>query len=166
MKLIELTHGYCAKVDDEDYEELSKHKWKASVDRRPDGSIRQVYAFRTKNGKGLYMHAAIMGTHTGLETDHWPDHDGCNNQRNNLLIVTTAENQATARIRRDNTSGYIGVTWNKEKRKWRVKLRIDGIQRLLGSFDCKHKAAVVYNEAKLIKCGERCTLNIIPDKYK
>ncbi len=54
MKLIELTQGQAAIVDDEDYEELNQHKWYAQWNK----GTKSFYAGRkgkTKNGKRIHL---------------------------------------------------------------------------------------------------------------
>lgn len=81
MKLIPLTQGLFAKVDDEDYEYLNQFKWMATKVRTTFYAIRNVQI----NGKWkhLSMHREIMQTPDDMETDH-KDWDGCNNQRHNM----------------------------------------------------------------------------------
>lgn len=38
------------------------------------------------------------------------------------------------RIRKDNTSGYVGVAWNPNNKKWRAYISINTINKYLGSF--------------------------------
>lgn len=64
-------------------------------------------------------------------------------------------------VRSDNTSGYRGVTWNKRRRKWDVRVYKDGKTFYSGYFDCKHEAAKMYNEKALEAFGEKALLNEI-----
>ena len=50
MKEIQLTQGYVALVDDDDYERVSRLKWCASI-RRKNGKI-SVYAITNVNKRG------------------------------------------------------------------------------------------------------------------
>ena len=58
-----------------------------------------------------------------------------NNHFSNLRYATNNENQQNSKVSKRNTSGFKGVCWNKEKRKWRATITIDGIKIHLGSFD-------------------------------
>ena len=61
MKEIPLGDGQNAKVDDEDYEWLSKYRWYAYFD--PERG--QTYAAHdTPSGRRVFMHDVIMGLDT------------------------------------------------------------------------------------------------------
>lgn len=88
-KIIKLTKGYETIVDDEDYEELSKHKWYANVG---GTAPHLVYARGTINGKKVRMHRVIMKTTENLVVDH-KNHDTLDNRKKNLRNCTQKENQ-------------------------------------------------------------------------
>lgn len=61
-KLIFLTTGHAAVVDDDDYVWLSHWKWRLSIN---------GYAVRSSgNGKAIFMHREVNKTPIGFETDH------------------------------------------------------------------------------------------------
>ncbi len=97
MKEIELTRGYVAKVDDEDYIGLSGYKWYANVQANAIYAGRQYRDTTTLNKKGkskqvlISMHRQILNVPKGRHTDHI-DHDGLNNQKSNLRICNRAQN--------------------------------------------------------------------------
>jgi hypothetical protein len=147
MKLIALTHGKFAKVDDSDYELLVRYNW------RYDNG----YASRTEKfpiRKTVRMHNQIMGTPTGMETDH-KDLDKTNNQRHNLRICTFSQNNANTNVRKDNTSGYKGVQWYKPYQKWRARLG----DKHLGYFSDKESAARAYDKKAREIFGEFARVN-------
>lgn len=65
--------------------------------------------------------------------------------------------------RSDNTSGYRGVHWSKQQRKWMAMIKADGKRRYLGSFADPAEAARAYNAAAWEAWGEYAYLNPIPD---
>lgn len=138
-------------VDDEDYEELSKYKW--YVQKAKAGNI--YYASRNLPKKHapdkhgcILMHRTIMNTPAGMKTDHI-DHDGLNNQKNNLRICTHAENLRNTRIRSDNASGLKGVCFDKINKKWRANIWLNGKQKNLGRFLTKNEARQAYKKASI-----------------
>jgi hypothetical protein len=149
MKTIQLTQGYKALVDDEDYVRVTQFKWHASVDKRKDGTIKTVYAKRNV-GKAdgtrttERLHYFILGI---AGVDH-EDHNGLNNQRHNLRPATGSENQHNRGKNRNSTSGYKGVTWNKHEEKWQARIQANGRKIQLGYFtdliDAKEAAEAGY----------------------
>ena len=125
MKYIELTQGERAMVDDEDYEDLIKYKWKVLFTKT------KCYASQSgtlKNGRML-MHRMIMNTPKGLVTDHI-DGDGLNNQRSNLRICTTSQNMQNCGVHKNNTSGFKGVQFDKRRGKYIARIRINDTKRI------------------------------------
>ena len=99
MKIIYLTKGQTAIVDDADYGELYRFKWFASK------SAGDYYAKRwtRKNEaktKLIYMHRWIMKCPDDKQVHH-KDGDTLNNQRANLEICTKTENLNKRIYRKD-----------------------------------------------------------------
>ena len=156
MKKIQLTQGYTALVDDLDFELVNQFKWYAQVDRRKDGTIKNVYACRDEGR--CRMHRFILGiTDSETEVDH-RDHQGFNNQRYNLRS-TQDKNQRNARLRNDSSSGFKGVSWSKEKKKWKVFIKLEGINTFVGSSNCLLEAACMYDMAAVKHFGEYASCN-------
>lgn len=94
MKIIKLPTGEEVKVDDADYEWLSKFKWHAhrSGEKRLAKNTHVARSARIDGkNKTIRMHREIMNCPKDMEVDH-KDGDCFNNQRSNLEIVTKAEN--------------------------------------------------------------------------
>lgn len=76
----------------------------------------------------------------------WPDNiDHINgirddNRISNLRSVTDQENQKNQKIRDDNTSGFIGVSWSQERNKWVSYINHNKKRIPLGRFDKKYEA--------------------------
>ena len=54
--------------------------------------------------------------------------------------------------RRDNTSGVVGVCWDKLTGKWKAQVQENGKRKYLGHYNCKVEAARVVND-KWIEMG-------------
>ncbi|MFA5238341.1 MAG: AP2 domain-containing protein [Phycisphaerae bacterium] len=178
MKEIALTQDKNTIVDDECFEWLNQWKWCAKRDRNTFYAARHetkeeylVDGRNSKQRKTILMHRAIIERKLGRkleykeEIDH-EDHNGLNNQENNLRICTKQENQFNQKSKR-GVSEYKGVHLDKETGKWVAKITINGKNKHLGLFDDETLAAVAYNKAAVEYFGEFAYLNEGPelDKY-
>ena len=91
---------------------------------------------------------------TNPDNKPYVDHvDNCKNNNNitNLRWATSSQNNQNASMRKDNTSGVKGVSWDKDTNKWRARIKIDGIQIHLGLFtnleDAKETRMIKANQA-------------------
>jgi hypothetical protein len=150
VAFVTLTKGYTATIDAVDVPLVDGCNWQALVDKRADGTIRTVYAYRSDcsgpKQRTVYLHRVLMENPDALQVDH-RDGDGLNCRRNNLRLATNSQNACNGRTPATNTSGYKGVTWNKNKRKWTACIKLDGKARNLGLFHDPADAASAYAEA-------------------
>jgi len=105
-RIIKLTRGYETLVDDEDFEELSKHKWHAH------GKDRYIYAARSELKDGrivrFLMHKELL--YSGrLMVDH-KNGSTLDNRRENLRKATRGLNRANSTLRKNKLSQYRGVS--------------------------------------------------------
>lgn len=84
-------------------------------------------------------------------TGEWPpnmvDHKNTrklDDRWSNLRLSTNQQNQANRGISVTNTSGLKGVGWHRLAKKWRSEIKIDGVSRHLGTFDCPVAAHLTY----------------------
>jgi len=63
----------------------------------------------------------------------------------NLEIVTARENSNRKHLK--SSSKYVGVRWRKERKKWISEIRIEGVKKHLGCFDCEYEAHLAYQNA-------------------
>lgn len=73
----------------------------------------------------------------------WPngmiDHinrDKLDNSISNLRVVDNQTNQRNAKPNRRNKSGYRGVYWHKDRKKWYASIRVDNKNQHLGCYGC------------------------------
>lgn len=94
MKTLPLSQGKVALLDDEDYERAAQFKWSATLNAKP-GRKEKWYAHRKERFEGrirtVYLHRWLVACPPGFVVDH-RNADGLDNQRENLRIVTQAEN--------------------------------------------------------------------------
>lgn len=156
MSKIPLTQGRVAIVSNADFPELIKHKWFYHAGtgyacrniKRDDGSRTMVY-----------MHKVIR---PGLE---YVDHQNTNrldNRRSNLRRCTNQENARNQKISIRNKSGFKGVSWSKQNKKWYAYIGSRAWNKKtisLGFFDDPRQAASAYNKAAEQYFGEFARLN-------
>lgn len=86
----------------------------------------------------FYIHRIVWEMHNGsipdlMQIDHI-DQIRTNNKIENLRLVTSAENNRNQTMQHNNTSGYTGVTWRKDRCKWSARIEFEGKVRYLGNF--------------------------------
>jgi len=77
-----------------------------------------------------------------LQVDHY-NGDRSNNAWHNLQLLTNQQNSIKKHTLRGGSSQYRGVSWNKDRRKWQVKIQTNGKTNYLGQYDSEKEAAVV-----------------------
>lgn len=100
--------------------------------------------------KTISLHRLIMNPKDEEIVDHI-DGDGLNNLKSNLRIVEVRQNNMNKGLAKNNSSGYTGVGWSKEKMKWQARIQKDGVSIHLGFFDELSDAIDSRKEAE-IKC--------------
>jgi len=134
MKEVKLTQGKYALVDDEDFEWLNQWKWcinsngYAVRDKHISGSGRNRKKIR------ILMHRFLNNTPDGLVTDHI-NANRLDNRKSNLRTLTASENIFYSGSRKNNTSGYKGVSWSIARNKWCAQICKDRRVIPLGRFE-------------------------------
>lgn len=155
MKEIPLTRGKTALVDDDDYEELSQHKWYAMTSRGLWYAVRRI-----GNNSSVLMHRIILGVPTGVLTDH-RDGNGLNNQKYNLRRADHSLNALNRSSQANNTTGFKGVNLRTGGRRkpYRATIQIGGKFTYIGSYVTAEEAAHAYDAVARELHGEFACLN-------
>lgn len=125
-KIILLSRGKQAIVDDDIYEKLSslRKKWSyAGLDTRG-------YAYNYSLG---YLHRYILGYPNGV-VDHI-DGDRLNNRLSNLRVCDQSVNLKNCKLSSRNKSGFQGVSMDSKSGKWTTHISVDGKVISLGFFE-------------------------------
>lgn len=113
------------------------------------------------NGKRYYIHRIIYLYHHGYlpkYLDHI-DRDPLNNKIENLREVTQSQNCMNSKSFKNSSSKFKGVSWDKNRNKWRSYIFINGKQKHLGQFTNESDAAKAYNKAAIKAFGEFAHIN-------
>lgn len=153
MKIIPLSQGQVARVDDEDYEKLARHNW----------CYRGGYAVRkdAETRKVIIMHRQILGIEDKRVVSHI---NGINtdNTKENLKVMTISQHRACReKLHTKSSSPYKGVSWREDDQKWGALITHDNKRIYLGKFTDEREAALAYNTAATKLFGEYAILNNI-----
>lgn len=125
--------------DLEDYDKIKDYCWREDVEH-------SGYHFlaTTINKKHIVMSWIIAGKNY----DH-KDRNPFNNKKSNLRPSTYSENARNRSVPSNNTSGIIGVHWEKRKMMWIAQIGINGKRTYIGQFVDKQNAIVARLQAEL-----------------
>lgn len=149
-----------ALVDDEDYQEISKHKWFAIKSCNTSYAIR--YTITAQSMTSTRMHRQILNINDSkVYVDH-KDHNGLNNQRSNIRLCTPKQNRCNIGKHLKGTSKYKGVIFHKGQQAWVASIGNGKDRYHLGTFNNEVEAAAAYNIKAKELFGEFAFLNDIP----
>lgn len=148
-RLIPLTKGRVAIVDEQDFERLSAFKW--CVQSTPKGNL---YASRHDGDTMVLMHREILGVPDDINVDHrnW---DGLDNRRDNLREATQARNSLNHPGHKVKVSRFKGVYFHRQNQNWVASFR----HKHLGCFATEEEAASAYDAAAFKADPEFAYLN-------
>lgn len=139
MKVIKLTQGRFALVDDKDFKNLDQWNW----------CFNNGYAVRgqhnplTQKTEIVLMHRAIVGAKKGHLIDHI-NNDGLDNRRINLRFADKTINALNAKLRKTNTSGFKGV-WRDRDGNWVAETSFKRKKIYIGAYKSKREAAIAFD---------------------
>ena len=142
-KLIPLTKGKFAMVDNEDFDRVKDIPWLCNV---------QGYAVNTSIG---LMHRIILNAPRDMEVDHVVQSQTLDNRRSNIRIVTKSQNGFNSRPQKGSSSIYKGVGYREDRRKWRAFIGTKHI----GNFNTELEASIARDIEAMKIQGEYAYLN-------
>lgn len=157
MKLVELTQGQFAMVDDEDYDLITQYSWQYHK-----SSGYAVHSFRINPMKTdlIGMQRFLLQGDRKIRIDH-RDLNRLNNQRSNLRFCTGSQNQYNRTKQSNNKSGFKGVFFRKDNGLYQASIGVNNKRVHLGYHRASEEAAREYNTAAIKYHGEFANLNII-----
>lgn len=160
MQKINLKNGKSILVDDDDFERVKDFRWHFQPPTGGEnGGKARATAWRSKK---IYMHHMIVGQPVDrrMSVDH-VNGNGLDNRKENLRFATARQQRQNSAIRRDNVSGFKGIRFRRDRRKFVSTLMLDGKRINLGEFNTAIEAAVAYNEAAIKFFGKFARVNIL-----
>jgi hypothetical protein len=129
-------------IDKEDYEKIKDVCWTNAAG----------YCVGYRKGQWVTLHRLITDCPKNMEVDHI-NHNTLDNRKCNLRIVTRSQNNMNHGLRKDNTSGVVGVRLHSCG-KWVARIFINGKEQHLGLFLTKEEAITARKEAEIALFGE------------
>jgi hypothetical protein len=125
-------------------------RWRYSVAQRvkpwdvAGSKDKKGYMITTIKCKAVTLHRLAWLYMTGVWPKNQIDHiDGVqsNNSWNNLREATAKQNRENLCLAKNNTSGFRGVSFAADRKKWIAQVKHNGTQLNLGYFDTVEEAA-------------------------
>jgi hypothetical protein len=118
--------GYEFWFDKEDYDLIKPYHWWKGV----KGEV----ITKTNDGKTLLLHRLVMGVDDfQMQVDHIR-HKRYDNRKSELRIIDNSKNQMNSVIKKNNTSGCKGVSWDKRAGKWYAYINVNKKRINLGKY--------------------------------
>lgn len=125
------------KIDKDDFEKIKDFKWHMNS---------RGYVGSTSMGVTMMLlHRIIMEVKKGGYVDHI-NHDTLDNRKQNLRLCTNQQNSRNSKVK--------GHYWNKEKKKWEVRIMVDRKSIFCGYFNDKQLAIKARRQAEQKYFGE------------
>jgi hypothetical protein len=160
-KLIKLTQGQFAIVDDKNFEWLNQWKWFAQKNKKTFYACRNLPTTRDGKRPKVWMHRLILNiSDNNIIGDH-RDRNGLNNIESNLRVADDLQSTTNRGKFKNSSSIYIGVSCDKDKYGWIAQIQKNKKKMYLGYFKNEIDAAKAYNDAAIRMFGEFANLNKI-----
>jgi AP2 domain len=146
-----LTKGQKTIIDLEDLERVLDYRW---------CTYKGSSTFYAVNNTAGYLHQFLTG-YKFKAVDHI-DRDGSNNRKSNLRNAVDPQglrlNQRNCGLYQNNTTGFKGVSFDKQHQKFQAKIQLNGKSKHLGFFDTAEEAHAAYCTAanELFGAFARC----------
>lgn len=144
---IKMAHGLVALIDKNDVGLVQAYNWHAHTI-KGSNYVRCHGGMQDGRPLKIYLHRLLLNPSGGQVIDH-VDGDGLNNQRSNLRTATVGQNSKNRRLNKNNSSGFKGVHWNKQRGKWQAQIKVNYEMVYLGLHETIEDAKEAYKSASL-----------------
>lgn len=159
MKKIPLIKGKYAIVDDEDYPYLNRFHWYLSGSKWK-GVVRDLKFVKEKIQERIFMPYFVIENKPGNIITHM-NGNILDNRKENLKSVSLKVMSHRGSKRKNVSSKFKGVCWDKENNLWRATIKYNERWHSLGRFSNEKQAAVAYNKKAKELYGELAYQNLI-----
>lgn len=156
-KIIATSKGGAILVDAQDYDLVKHYTWHVSKTKGSETPYAVAHSHYDEKGnqKLVKMHHLIT---QDTNIDHI-NGNGLDNRRANLRKANAYQNSWNSKSHAGSKSKYKGVSWNKERQKWKAQITCKGTHYNLGHFDTEEAAAKVYDARAKKLHGKFARLN-------
>jgi len=140
---------YCVSVSPQDFHCLAAGpSWRIARDGPRSYVVRNVTVSRGCKAR-QYLHRLLLGLKQGdtLEGDH-VNGNGLDNRRENIRVVTHAQQGQNQRKQAATTSRYRGVIWKGRKRRWEATVWKNGVGHHFGLFRSEEAAGAAARDGR------------------
>jgi len=156
-------------VSGEDYDKVSQYNWRVKCTETGHLTIART-ASKLEIFQGythiIPVYRFILGCikKEKVIIDH-KNGNFLDNTRENLRKCTASQNSMNQKLSIRNTSGYKGVSWTKNRNKFKASIGLKGKLIYLGYFKCPIQAAIKYDKAVINYFGEFANTNFPMENY-
>jgi hypothetical protein len=152
VALLDVAHGRTALLDAADVPLIEGRLWRTRKGKH-------TFYVETRDAQlggrvsTALLHRVLMTPPAGMVVDHI-NGDGLDNRRQNLRVVSVAQNNLNSRVRRDSVSGVKGAFYRSRTGRYYSRIKVAGRYVGLGSFLTAEEAADAYAKASALHHGE------------
>ena len=156
--------GYCSNTktpfyfDMDDYDKIKDFCWHENVNSK--SNLHTLTCLHPITKKPITMHQLL-----GYKWHDHIDKNELNNRKHNLRPCTFSQNSMNRSLQSNNTSGITGVSWDKDRCKWRAYIKLDGKYKTIGRFDIKEDAVKARLIAEIKYFGEFAPQQHLYEQY-
>lgn len=158
MREIQLTKGYVALVDNQDYERVNQFKWHvhtnnpgkacSAIQARRREAVEGLYSNNRKRQRLIVLSRFVLGMEDPDLVVDFADKNSLNCQRHNLRIKDKSQaNQTKEKYLQEKMSRYKGVSRKRENGRCIAYIDLNGKRKHLGGYATEDEAAIAYDMA-------------------
>ena len=136
-------------IDEDEFNNLKQYTW----------YISNGYVLGKINNKQIRLHRYIMKCDNIIKVVDHINKNPLDNRKSNLRICTRQQNNCNSTKRKNATSKYHGVYFNKRSKSWNTSCSIDGKFKHIGYFKNEIDAAKAYDNYIKLNGTEFYNLN-------